>query len=289
MQLYALNKNEQLIGSQQAQKQTDYFCMECWQRVRLRSGMHRQPHFYHCEPNMHCRLNGKGIVHLQVQEYVRQILPLGECHLEFRFPDIKRIADVAWIPQQIIFEIQCASISAEEVNKRNSDYQKLGWEVVWILHDKRYNQYRLSAAERCLLSSTHYFTNLNQDGQGIIYDQFSLMDQGLRLKRMSPLPIQLHLPTRLVPHLNRPGYPDFIQVRLKNWKLSFKQDLIDTVLYSPFKDSTYLKMKQIEQAFTLKQCPLSEKKTEWIKKLFHLYLLRPWDIVLKTLLEKACS
>ena len=46
-----------------------------------------------------------------------------------------------------MFEIQCSPITAREIEERNSDYQSLGYQVIWILHDSLYNKGRLTAAE----------------------------------------------------------------------------------------------------------------------------------------------
>ena len=97
MQLYALNDQNQVVGAHQASKKLDYQCFECQSRVRLRGGFHRQNHFYHVDPNQPCRLSGKGMVHLQIQIYLKQLLNCQTCFLEYRFPSIGRIADVAWL------------------------------------------------------------------------------------------------------------------------------------------------------------------------------------------------
>ena len=61
--------------------------------------------------------------HKIVQETLLSILP--HASLEHRFPSIGRIADVALLPEKIIFEIQCSLISISEVEKRITDYATL--------------------------------------------------------------------------------------------------------------------------------------------------------------------
>jgi competence protein CoiA len=223
MQLYALDSNKQLVSASQAAKQINYFCLECHSFVRLRAGLHRQSHFYHLQPTIFCRQHQKGVIHLNLQNYFIQQLPLGEVTLECRFPTIRRIADVAWHPHKIIFEVQCSPISAEEVNQRNVDYQTVGWQVIWILHDQRYNQSRLSAAEIVLQHVPHFYTNMSREGKGMIYDQFEMCQKGLRSLRFSPLPIQpqyvYSCKADLLRHLN------FYQRRAK-WGYYFAGDLL---------------------------------------------------------------
>ncbi len=105
MQLCALDSKNALIFADKAQKQTDYICSKCDQKVRLRSGMHRHAHFFHITPNRSCRLNGKGMEHIMVQRHLIELLPEGEAELECRFSEIGRIGDVAWHSAKLIFEI----------------------------------------------------------------------------------------------------------------------------------------------------------------------------------------
>lgn len=228
MQLYALDSKGSLTSARNAQRQADYRCLECRQVVRLRGGPHRQRHFYHADPTPLCRQSQKGEVHLQLQLFFLRQLPAGDCLLEHRVPEIKRIADVAWVSERIVFEIQCSPISAEEVYARNRDYESAGWQVVWILHDSRYNQQRLSAAEISLHSSPHYFSNMDREGGGMIYDQFDVSHQGLRLARLPPLPIDIrkkggraHSETHSHPLLS-------IRKRSVSWPFSFSGDLLSS-------------------------------------------------------------
>ena len=80
------------------------------------------------------RAFGKGLVHLSVQNRILEMLPPNEADMEVRFDTIGRIADVAWTSQKIVFEVQCATITAEEVMERNPSYASVGYDVVWILH-----------------------------------------------------------------------------------------------------------------------------------------------------------
>lgn len=287
MQLYALNASHQPILARHASKQQDYVCLECHKRVRVRGGMHRQPHFYHLEPNRHCYLSGKSMSHLQAQWAIYQLLPLGECELERSFPEIKRIADVAWKDQKIVFEIQCSPISATEVLKRNADYRSLGWEVVWILHDKRYNQWRLTAAEWVLRHSPFYFTNINENGAGIIYDQFDLWQKGIRHSKLASLAIQPHRMRRKVSvvqqHCEHP-FIELAQERLKKWSLFFEGDLV--LSHFNADGQAYLKMaRELEKA----DCPSRQARWfDWLKRGLYYGLIRPYYLIFQILLEKAC-
>lgn len=285
MQLYAFDSKGQLVSARQARRHSDYYCLECQQIIRLRGGPQRRCHFYHLEPTPFCRHNQKGPIHLHLQSHFLQKLPPGDCTLELPFQSVRRIADVAWLSQKIVFEIQCAPISAEEVLERNRDYQQAGWTVVWILHDQRYNQVRLSAAEIALRSSPHFFSNMNSLGTGIIYDQFDICDQGLRYGRLPPLPIQLGETPSLFP-TKVTSYPLLLlEQRASQWNLFFKGDLMSLFLYAP--SSSYLKqaLENERQFYT----PLQPVKWRDLPaKLCQKVFAGPYQIFFRFLLERMC-
>ncbi len=225
MQLLAHSEKRDLIHASQAKKQQSYFCLECQSEVRVRGGYQRQLHYFHIEPNRACQQHQKGLIHLQIQNYFYKHLPIGDCKLEFRFPTIGRIADVVWMSKKIVFEIQYSPISAEEIQSRNTDYAKMGWDVVWILHEHRYNQYRLTAAENALKNHTHYFCSIDATGKGIIYDQYdSIMDSKRKFK-FDPLPVKVvHAQNRTDNSSPSQNVFPFNKRRLL-WKYTFEGDL----------------------------------------------------------------
>lgn len=287
MQLYALDSQKKPVLASAALKYQDYRCIECDNRVRVRGGMHRQNHFYHIKPNFRCRLHGKGMVHLQTQLHLFNKLPPGECLLEYRFPEIKRIGDVAWVPHKLIFEIQCSPITSDEVKKRNQDYRSVGWEVIWILHDKRYNQWRMSAAEEALCLSSHYFTNMDAEGKGIIYDQFNVIDKGIRKHKMESLevnPLSFH---RLSEKMQSNELLFFVNKRLKDWKIALFGDLVHLNLSK--EQSGYI---QQAQELEKKYDSLDQKDRAILGIIrFWLYqwVIRPYRLFFQMLLEKACK
>ncbi len=284
MQLYAFDLDKQLIHARQALRQVDYQCLECQQIVRLRGGPQRQRHFYHIEPTSFCRQHQKGPVHLQLQSYFFNQLPQGDCLLEHSFPFIGRIADVAWLSKKIVFEIQCSAISAEEVLARNADYRKLGWSVVWILHDERYNQFRLSAAEMALRHSTHYYSNMDHAGSGIIYDQFDLVDEGIRAGRLSRLPVDIQK-AELFQSETQAYDLQLLNQRAKNWTFSFSGDLMNLFQESP--DSIYLRQaKEKEKAFYANSG--SGGFSYLLMKFWKKGIAAPYQIFFRFILEKIC-
>ena len=180
MQLFALTSEKELVASSHAFKKQEYFCMECGKSVKLRGGEHRQDHFYHLKPDQACRQSQKSMSHLQVQRHLFNLLKGEDIRLERRFPEISRIGDVVWENQKLVFEVQCSSITQKEVESRNHDYGSIGYQVVWILHERRFLKKRVTAAEIWLQGHSHYFTNFDSEGRGEIFDQLHLFHKGLR-------------------------------------------------------------------------------------------------------------
>jgi len=245
MQLIALDENRRLIHASQALRQQAYSCLECGSEVRLRGGKQRQLHFFHMEPNRICLQNQKGPIHIYVQHFLYENLPTGDCQLEYRFPQIARIADAIWISKKIVFEIQYSPISPAEVKARNEDYRKIGWEVVWILHEHHFNQYLITSAEEELRTHTHYFCSFNALGKGGIYDQYQWIEEGKRKIRLDPLPINIRAPQKMALGQHFDNY--LLKKKRAAWKYYFENDLTHLFINDP-KDAYIQKVLEIEAA-----------------------------------------
>jgi competence protein CoiA len=220
MQIYALDHQSRLVPSNKAVRGITYLCPECSSELRVRGGLARQVHYYHVNKSS-CILHGKSLTHLQIQLSLQKMLTPEHVQLECRFPPINRIADVVWPSERLVFEVQISPISPEEVKARNRDYAKIGYRVVWILHDRRYNRSRLTGAEIALRSSPHYFTNINALGRGIFYDQYATVLFKRRQKRTSRYPVHFK---KLMP-VNPKQFPRHFPAARKAWPFSFSGDL----------------------------------------------------------------
>lgn len=261
------------MSASQASRQENYYCLECGSAVRVRGGTYRKFHFYHVDPERPCRQHGKSIEHLQVQTHLKKIL--GDCQLEVPFKEINRIADVVWFSQKIIFEVQCSPIPPDEIRSRNADYACLGYQVVWVFHDSRYNRQRLTAAELSLRFSPHYFTNIDAEGNGCIYDQYDYLKRGQRKHRLESLIVDLSKKKdKPVQWIDKPRV---VQQRLKNWPFYFQGDLLDHL------DSEYL-MRAVEVET---EPGLNKSWYDWCKDVFYLVVVRPYKIIFRLMLERA--
>ncbi|MFZ0565261.1 MAG: competence protein CoiA family protein [Chlamydiales bacterium] len=221
MQIYAFNEKGRLLTVHEALRHKNYICPECQNRVRLRGGMWRQLHFYHIDLSPSCSLSKKSLIHIHTQYALQKKLAPEKIWLEHPFPEIRRIADVVWPAKKLVFEVQCSQIEKNEIARRNRDYQQIGYQVIWILHDHYYNRFKLSASELYLLPSTHYFTNINRLGMGMIYDQWALIEGGKRVQRTARFSIHV----KRLSYLDLKQGSDQIPKERKCWKLSFHGDL----------------------------------------------------------------
>lgn len=282
MQLFAYDKDLRLIAANQALRQHDYFCLECRKVVHKRGGIHRQDHFYHIEPVRSCRQNGKSLTHLQIQLTIQQLLTEKQAAMEYRFEKIGRIADVAWLSQKIVFEIQCSPITAEEVVSRNRDYASIGYQVIWVLHDTRFNQQKLTAAELILFDLPHYFTNIDDDGKGIIYDQYAVISKGMRYQTFSPMPINV-IKRKAIPHyLKNVKLPALLNNRAKKHSHYFEEDLIDHYLTHGLSPDM---LKALKAERSMKQEVSRHPFSHFIQK----WIVRPYFLLFQICLERACK
>ena len=174
MQRYAFSENGERVGATEAFAQVDYQCPECQGVVRVRRGEERIPHFFHRNEGYSCRLRLKDGLHSAVQSWLIKKLGDPFCSLECHFPEISRVADIAYHPQKVIFEVQVSPITPEEAQQRTCDYWRIGWHVIWLLHTQTYGRHKASAFENSLLSIPHYFTSIGLGG-GKTWDELSVV------------------------------------------------------------------------------------------------------------------
>lgn len=224
MALFASN-GEDPINAWDASPEKPYWCLACKAPLRLRKGLFRFPHFSHLSSTPSCRLYSKSKRHFLAQLALQKKLPLGEALLEIHFPSIRRIADVCWEKKKIVFEIQCSPISEQEVKERIEEYNSLGYEVVWILDERRFNKKRLSKAENFLRTrSLSYF--LEKGNSFTVYDQLETLHLSQRLKKGGKTAIDVSkIKTSIQIDATKP-LPKNLKKRIQLCKYFFENDWI---------------------------------------------------------------
>jgi competence CoiA-like predicted nuclease len=175
MQILAKTINNKIIHVYEAQKQVDYLCPECLGILHKRAGHLNQEHFYHVRSETLCRQSNKSQEHLNTQLYIFNLFESNTCLLEKRFDSINRVADIFVEDLNLVIEVQCSYIPLIELKERIKDYQKLGLHIVWIFHDKRFNKKIKTESEKYLKEKTHFYTNIDAKGEGMIYDQYHFL------------------------------------------------------------------------------------------------------------------
>jgi competence protein CoiA len=279
MQLYALD-NDLPVPATKAEKGKNYLCPECSATVRKREGATRQTHFYHLRLPKQCRQHQKSLEHLQLQLKLAHLIGQG-AQLECPFPAIQRIGDVAWHEKKIVFEVQCSPILLEEVKNRHLDYEKAGYTVIWILHDKRFNQKALTASEAYARTYPCYFTNIDKTGEGIVYDQFDVIKGGRRLFKGPPLTIS---PTKITPppsiSTSDLALPQTLLDRLSKWNYYAQGDLLHRILKEGNLSQSAKKMYALESRL---KCP--PERTKEPKLPLHKLLRKGYSALLNWILK----
>ena len=271
MQVYARNSEDKKISVHSAERGRDYFCLECSGRMRVRMGRSLKAHFYHLSSEKNCRQAAKSEEHLFLQKLIQQQIGFTETVEEMRFCEINRVADVAWPEKKCVFEVQCSPIREEVAIQRTKDYEALGWEVIWILHEKSFNHARLSGLELFLQTKTHYFT----DGKRI-YDQCHIIEDGKRKLRSKK--VFLNVAT-MEPFPSQPvirEHPLVLQNRASLWKYYACGDHL-WIGYTQ-KDDEWQNNMQL-----LKKCETKQKRLRRLRPLF-LYIRSLWHFIL----ERSC-
>lgn len=165
-----------------------YWCLDCFGPVKKRKRGRNFAHFYHLKASPACRLYSKALDHLVAQKELARLFPPGELQIERPFLKIARVADVCWEKEKIIFEIQCSSMTEKEASMRMRDYFSIGYVVVWLLDDRRYNKKNLKPAEAFLRTQNAYFLSFKRME---VYDQFEVLIEERRVRKGKALLLDL--------------------------------------------------------------------------------------------------
>ena len=185
MQRYAFSSRGELVDADDAAHHIDYLCPECRGIVRLRRGEERVAHFFHRNEGVSCRLRLKDGLHESVQQWLVEQLGEGSCSQECHFPSISRVADVAYHPKKVVFEVQVSPMRPEEAVARTLDYWSVGWHVIWILHAQTFGFYAASSFEQAILPIPHYFTTIGFR-EGRLWDEISAVRRRRRVWYLLP-------------------------------------------------------------------------------------------------------
>ncbi len=161
---------------------------------------------------------------------------------------------------------------------RMGDYQSIGYEVVWLLDDKRYNKRMARPAEECVRKFSAYYLMIEKGLTSRCYDQFEIFESGKRVKRGKRMGIDLQkVRKRPKMGLSEEFFPKQI-TQLKNIKY-FVGDRTDRALRNHHLTMHYWKTLENEFGKAKKR---ANRFIEWLKK----NLLVPYETALKRMIKK---
>ncbi|MBN9299837.1 MAG: hypothetical protein J0I41_22735 [Filimonas sp.] len=115
-----------------------YFCPSCKEKVVLREGLIKIPHFAHL-PGASCEYAGESMLHLEMKQQIHKYLkkrydiPKSGIALEKPFGLIRPDIYLNWHGKHIGIEVQTSSLTPEQIISRTIAYHRLGLYVAWVL------------------------------------------------------------------------------------------------------------------------------------------------------------
>ncbi len=272
MALYALDEDD-LISASDATPGKIYWCADCFGPVKKRQKRSHLAHFYHLKTSPSCRLYSKSEDHLVAQVELQKRFPKGEIQIEKPFAQISRIADACLEKEKIIFEIQCSPMSEKEAEMRFSDYGSLGYDVVFLLDDKRYNRRFLRPEEKYLRQRGAYFLSIRRS---LVYDQFEIFSDGRRVKRGKMFPLDL---SKVLFAPKRPFSEEFFPKQITQLKVRrhFYGDALSHALRFP--------QAMVHQRSLERSLAKALKGPNLILRAIQKYIIRPYLHLLEKILK----
>lgn len=213
-------------------KQEKFYCRQCGERVILKLGSKRIPHFAH-EKGSPCleRFEPESEYHNRGKLYLYEWLQQNSLspQLEVYYPAILQRADVvfAYNGKTYCIEFQCASISEQEFIKRTKGYQRLSLNPLWILGGK--NIFRKNR-QKYSLSAFHYlFLQKTSSNQLYLPAFCPETDKFIFLANIMPVSVRTSLANIFIKPRNfvsvndllAPSFPSFPSV--DSWREEMKQ------------------------------------------------------------------
>jgi len=284
MPLYAAGEDGYVFAAD-AEPGASYRCLECRTPLKLRRGRDRVPHFYHLQRSPGCHLYSKSEDHLVLQLQVQRFLADRTVQIERPFLDIHRVADVLWEKEKIAFEIQCSNLDLIEAESRIRDYNRIGYEVVWLLDDRIFNRRFMRDAEELLRSHPCYFFKFQRSGPAFVYDQMEIIISKKRMKRGSPIRVDLSKP-RIKPSLEWPAdLPSLIEQRIETSSRYFPGDLLHKTILAALHPGLALYLARWRRMETsLRELA---RPPGMIAELFEQIIAEPYDSLLNWLIERV--
>ncbi|WP_173916937.1 competence protein CoiA [Halobacillus sp. Marseille-Q1614] len=148
---HALNEKDELLTIYQLapddilqmKKEASFYCPDCREALLLRSGPLTTPHFAHFPSSLCTRKRGGES---EVHEKGKLLLYDWLYHQGYRVEMEPYLSDISQRPdlmltigeKRIVLELQCSTISPEEVKKRSEGYHTMNIFPLWLLGGRQF-------------------------------------------------------------------------------------------------------------------------------------------------------
>ncbi len=289
-------------------KQSSFYCPQCRQRVMLKAGTMKIPHFAH-RPSSSCRSfsENESERHLKGKaDLYRWLSRFGEAQLEAFLPEICQRPDLL-AKGKVAVEFQCSSISSDVFSARTQGYQRHQYVPFWIYGGApvvRYGEFfRFTAFQRLFFQYTPAFgfwflAYCPKREEFTFYSHLTPYSTSLYLASVQVMPRRhASFPPSFSPHAAPPAFSLSHWLKQKNaWiqkQLYYKQGIQHPLMKAvyqmggnPFLLPEWLGVP-VRYMALLKNHPLEWQFYLW-KELF-LHTLEPSTEQAVTVLEKQIS
>jgi hypothetical protein len=149
------------------------------------------------------------------------------------------------------------------------------------LHANRYLQSKVTAVQLSLAKTAHYYTNINETGEGVIFD---VLENASDVNERLIHTISLRQMQRMSSLTNHP-FPLLFKKRRSSWEVSFINDFYH-VLSSKDCDAKFI--AAAKHAERLLRQEIYWSWIRLIKRLITKSLVRPYGLFFQMLLDKSC-
>lgn len=248
--IISLAETHSVAFLQQLRKRERFYCRQCEEKVILKLGTKRIPHFAHekgsaClqqyERESQYHMEGK----LRLYQWLKKIGLSPK--LEYYFSEIKQRADITFMykGKTYCIEYQCTSISEEAFMKRTKGYEKLSLQPLWILGG---NNIQRKDSQKISLSAFQYlFLRKSSSNQWFIPSFCPQIDKFIIITNIVPLSVRNSFANFQIESLdsqslryllNPPPVPEH---PLEKWREGMKHFKTSLLMNSTFFNSPFCK------------------------------------------------
>lgn len=139
--LVAMNLNKETVYAHQAIITEEYRCPYCKEKLLLKRGLKKIPHFAHvCQSERRCAKN-ETEKHYYVKFFIAQRLKQHHFNVEIEpyFSEIMQYPDIL-VNAKVAIEIQFSRISMKEIKSRSRGFEQIGITVIWLIEQLQYSR-----------------------------------------------------------------------------------------------------------------------------------------------------